>query len=156
KLVEGLRHLVRLESHAAHLTPPRPEGAVVAVALAGGGHHRLEDGLLTLRRADMRDAGADVRRAPGDLRLVHEVQRRRTRLPLRLRAVADRLEAVGVTYQRELLDWVRHAVDVHTLNYKNICSDGQWVGSTCRAAPVRSGRRQPSDGILCSRITETF
>ena len=47
-------------------------------------------------------------------------------------------------------------VDVHTLNYRNICSDGQWVGSTCRATPVRSGRRQPSDGILCSRITETF
>src|SRR5690606_21196400 len=152
----GLRHLVGLEGHAAHLTPPRPEGAVVAVALAGGGHHRFEDGLLTLRRADMRDAGADVRRAPGDLRLVHEVQRCSTRLPLRLRAGTDRLEAVSVAHQGELLDWVRSAVDVHTLNYRNICSAGQWVGSTCRATLVRSGRRQPSDGILCSRITETF
>ena len=58
--VKRARHFVRRESYAFGLGAPGAEDAVMAVALAGGGHHGLEHRFGTARRLQVGDAVAEV------------------------------------------------------------------------------------------------
>src|SRR5690606_5739122 len=155
ELVVGPGELVWLKADAAHLAPARAEGAVVAVALAGGRDHRLEDRLFALRRADLRNAAAEVAGAVGDLGRIDEVQGRGTPRALAARAVASRLEPVGVADDGELLDCIGRTADVHSqilgtnvLEVKRDPTPTIAAGGRPSTRPVSPGNSLPGDAAI--------